>query len=80
MSHLHPDDPRVVERIFDIDGKSLQRAGFTLPAEYRVFADDAQPKRTSITGALGYVGMPELRADTDQQVLNTDMVDERAYE
>lgn len=79
MPHLHPDDPHVIERIFDTDDKSLRRAGFKMPAELRVYADDARPKAT-ITQALGYIGMPPAHAEAYAFALESGLSDERAYE
>ena len=80
MPAYHSNDDESIRQVFDMDHESLARAGFNLPPDVRVFADDARPRSESTIGALGFSGLNDPQIKTDEFVVESELMNERAYE
>lgn len=57
MPQYNSNHPDSIRNVFDRDGESLARAGFTIPSDVKVVADDARPRPES------HISMPRIAID-----------------
>lgn len=57
MPQYNSNHPDSIRDVFDRDGESLARAGFTIPSDVKVVADDTRPRSEP------HMGMSQIAID-----------------
>lgn len=61
MSQYNSNHPDSIRNIFDRDGEFLARAGFEMPSDVRVLADDTRPRSDPSMG-MSQIAIDAMKA------------------